>query len=226
MSDSDEMNEENYNNLIKDSIFDGQEELNRNLGSEVLGELFLSYGLSQHQLPTEEKSYHQIFKDNKINDILDQESKDRLNKPCPKCQTIQTIGFSNCNICQREKVMVRCQKCFSSVFDLCSQKCHDIYDGKIALINIKDNSGNIFITIEDYYDGNMALRVVNHSILNQVLTDKDRKMIGNTCLDCKDNILLAPVKCKQCQINYSYIVQCHNCTSKKGLKYYCDDCDN
>ena len=187
---------------------------------------------------------------NDIPRILGKEKEKDL-QHCEKCNELMHVNYNPCNVCFRETVDVRCINCFPHILELCSEKCREIYDGGISVIKITNDDDEPIIVIED--DGNnMVLQVVDHKLFYQELNEKDTLMINKLCPNCneeegeqetemendednginitnedrKKRIGVVPIKCYNCQANYSYLVVCGTCYQKSGLKYLCDDCTN
>lgn len=164
-------------------------------------------------------------------------------QPCPDCSELMHVTYNNCQVCSRETVDVRCTHCVPHLFDLCSPKCREIYEGGTSIIEITNDQDEPIIVIED--DGqNMVLTVINHKLFYQELNQKDSLMINKPCPNCnseeendgdgdhdedekpdKIKIGVIPVKCYSCSTNYSYLVVCGTCYHKSGVKYLCDECE-
>jgi hypothetical protein len=190
---------------------------------------------------------------NDIPKILGKEKEKDL-QPCPKCSELMQINYNNCQICSRETVDIRCLYCCPNILELCSEKCKSIYSGEISLIEITNNNDQPIIMIEDD-NQNMVLSVINHKLFYEELNQKDMLMINKPCPNCNDELIqnneinefsvdnkdndtdndndndnvkrigVIPVKCCNCQDNYSYLVVCGICYQKSGIKYLCDDCE-
>ena len=188
---------------------------------------------------------------NDIPKILGKEKEKDL-KPCEKCFEMMQINYNPCQVCYRETVDVRCINCFPSILEVCSDKCREIYEGGISVIEITNDNDETIIIIEDD-DQNMVLRVINHKLFYQELNEKDSLMINKLCPNCnmneednnnndymnddmnenndnmndkKNKICVVPIKCYNCKGNYSYLVVCPICYQKSGIKYLCDDCES
>jgi hypothetical protein len=174
---------------------------------------------------------------NDIPKILGNE-KNKENQPCEKCSEIIKVNYNSCQVCMRETVDVRCLNCYPNILELCSNKCREIYNGEICLIEITNDNDEPIVVIEDDTQ-NMVLSVINHKLFYDELSEKDRIMINKPCLNCneeKENndddeneddikkIGVIPVKCCKCQSNYSYLIVCGICYQKSGIQYLCDEC--
>ncbi len=176
---------------------------------------------------------------NDIPKILGKEKEKDL-KPCEKCYEIMQVNYNPCQVCFRETVDVRCINCFPNILEICSDKCREIYEGGISVIEITNDNDETIIIIEDD-EQNMVLRVINHKLFYQELNEKDSLMINKLCPNCnednmneddeddeddnKNKIGVVPIKCYNCKGNYSYLVVCPVCYHKSGMKYLCDDCE-
>lgn len=166
--------------------------------------------------------------------------KNKENQPCDKCSEILKINYNSCQVCMRETIDVRCLNCYPNILELCSDKCREIYNGDMCLIEITNTNDEPIVVIED--DGqNMVLSVINHKLFYEELNEKDNIMINKPCPNCneekeneddedEDNedikkIGVIPVKCCKCQSNYSYLIVCGICYQKSGIKYLCDECE-
>jgi hypothetical protein len=194
----------------------------------------------------------QIEEKNDMKKIIGKDHDKNL-QPCQTCSELMTINYNNCQVCSRETVDVRCTHCVPNLFDLCSPKCREIYDGGISVIEITNDDDEPFLVIED--DGqNMVLTVTNHKLFYRELNQKDIQSINKPCKNCnpdEDNnddqkpIIspheeedidneeekkikngVIPIKCYNCSTNYSYLVACGTCYQKSGLQYLCDECEN
>lgn len=190
---------------------------------------------------------------NDIPKILGKEKEKDL-KPCEKCSEIMQVNYNPCQVCYRETVDVRCINCFPNILEVCSDKCREIYEGGVSVIEITNDNDETIIIIEDD-DQNMVLRVINHKLFYQELNEKDSLMINKPCMNCnednmegnreendnnsnndekdeeedddtKNKIGVVPIKCYNCKGNYSYLVVCPICYQKSGIKYLCDDCES
>jgi hypothetical protein len=187
----------------------------------------------------------QIDEKNDIPKIVGKDHDKNL-QPCPDCSELMHVTYNNCQVCSRETVDVRCTNCTPHLFDLCSPKCREIYEGGTSVIEITNDFDEPIVIIED--DGqNMVLTVVNHKLFYQELNQKDSLMINKPCPNCNNSdkeseheheneedddevtdkikIGVIPVKCYSCSTNYSYLVVCGVCYHKSGMKYLCDECD-
>lgn len=164
--------------------------------------------------------------------------KNKENQPCDKCSEIMKINYNSCQVCMRETIDVRCLNCYPNILELCSDKCREIYNGDMCLIEITNDNDEPIVIIED--DGqNMVLSVVNHKLFYDELNGKDHIMINKPCPNCNEEkedqdeeneenikkIGVIPVKCCKCQSNYSYLIVCGICYQKSGIKYLCDECE-
>jgi hypothetical protein len=182
---------------------------------------------------------------NDIPKILGNE-KDKDLQPCDKCSELMQVNYNPCTVCSRETVDVRCLNCYPNILELCSEKCKDIYEGNVSVIEISNYDDKPIIVIED--DGqNMVLTVTNHKLFYEELNEKDSLMINKPCPNCNESeyepgngynadndsdseedkkvIGVIPVKCCLCNSNYSYLVVCGICYNKSGIKYLCDNCE-
>jgi hypothetical protein len=124
----------------------------------------------------------QIEEKNDIKKIVGKEY-DKNEKPCPTCSELMTVNYNNCQVCSRETVDIRCKHCVPNIFDLCSQKCREVYEGGISVIEITNDEDEPFVVIED--DGqNMVLTVTNHKIFYKELSQKDILAINKPCPNC------------------------------------------
>ena len=124
----------------------------------------------------------QFEEKNNIKKIVGKEFDKNL-QPCPQCSELMTINYNNCQVCSRETVDIRCKQCVPNIFDLCSQKCREIYEGGISVIEITNDDDEPFVVIED--DGqNMVLTVTNHKIFYSELSQKDILAINKPCPNC------------------------------------------
>jgi hypothetical protein len=186
---------------------------------------------------------------NDIPKILGKEKEKDL-QPCSKCSELMQVNYNPCQVCSRETVDVRCIHCYPSILELCSEKCRNIYEGEVSVIEITNNKDEPIIIIEDD-NQNMVLSVINHKLFYEELNEKDKLMINKACPNCNDELKdgmeydgedgndeednynndklkkigVIPVKCCNCQDNYSYLVVCGICYQKSGIKYLCDDCE-
>ena len=104
---------------------------------------------------------------NDIPKILGKE-KDKDLQPWEKCYEIMQVNYNPCSVCSRETVDVRCLNCYPNILELCSDKCKDIYEGNMSVIEINNNNDKPIIVIED--DGhNMVLTVTNHKLFYEEL---------------------------------------------------------
>lgn len=124
----------------------------------------------------------ELEKKNNIKKIMGKDF-DQHQQPCPKCSEIMVLQYNHCQVCSRETVDIRCQICVPDLFDLCSKKCQDIFDGNNHVIEITNKEGKPFIIIED--DENLALRVTDHKIFYSELSQKDLNVINKPCLNCQ-----------------------------------------
>lgn len=169
-------------------------------------------------------------------------------KSCPKCSELMKINYNNCQVCYRETVDMRCNHCVPHLFDLCSPKCREIYEGCISVIEITNDNDEPFIVIEDDSQ-NMVLKVTDHKLFYKELNQKDSLMVNKPCMNCNEDhettststkpgeneddedesrivrIGVIPIKCYNCSTNYSYLVACGTCYQKSGLQYLCDECE-
>ncbi len=174
---------------------------------------------------------------NDIPRILGNE-KNKENQPCDKCSEIMKINYNSCQVCMRETIDVRCLNCYPNILELCSDKCREIYNGDMCLIEITNDNDEPIVMIED--DGqNMVLSVINHKLFYDELNGKDHIMINKPCPNCNEEkedqdeennddikkIGVIPVKCCKCQSNYSYLIVCGICYQKSGIQYLCEECE-
>jgi hypothetical protein len=144
---------------------------------------------------------------------------------CEKCQNIKEPHQFPCVICKRLMCYNNCKICDGtpkSLFDACSPKCKQILNGEGHIIPIQHNHANVII-IEDFGEY-MGLKVVDHFVLNQILTEQQKNKLDKNCDNCKTNkYTLLPYKCWSCKDVYTYEVECVTCYNKNG--YLCDECD-
>lgn len=137
-----------------------------------------------------EKNLHLASQYNNFDTILDPEDQKRNGEECPNenCHNKQSLIFPNCYICQREAVIVACDKCYQHIVTACSEKCQKIMNGAIDLIEFEsqDDQGNnkVFLIIEDHKSAGLILKVIDHSILDKELGLKERSKIGTECIEC------------------------------------------
>lgn len=147
---------------------------------------------------------------------------------CQNCQSVCRSNQFNCLVCQREMGYLECPKCHqdtkvTSVVNVCGSKCQQILDGEAFLIPIQYEHQNVMM-IEDF-DEYMGLKVVNHPLLNKILTDEQKQKYQKKCQECKKNQYgLLPYRCWSCKETYSYEIECPDCYNPNG--YLCDDCDH
>ena len=145
---------------------------------------------------------------------------------CSKCQHLrQSITFP-CTVCQRHMAYFHCLKCdkpkTTSTIDICSPKCQQIFNGKAHIIPIEYNHQTVMMVEE--FDDLLGLKVVNHTLLNQVLTHQQKENMGKQCEECKKGkYKLLPYKCWSCKDVYTYEIECPDCYNENG--YLCDECD-
>lgn len=197
-TDYEEENEdpkETLKKLLKGRSF-GTEEFGRDYESsvELKRKLETTFNMFQKKANTEMfipdfkklKDPFMVEEANNIPKIIGKE-KDKHLQPCPKCDELMIINYNNCQVCYRETVDVRCLNCFPNLFDLCSPKCREIYEGGISVIEITNDDDETIVIIED--DGeNMILKVINHKLFYQELSEKDIKMINKPCLECNPDV--------------------------------------
>lgn len=241
MTDNEENPLETFKKLIKGRSF-GTEEFGDDYESnvELKRKVELSFEAFKEKtealaIPSFKKDIDifEIEKKNDLPKIMGSEYEDKNQKPCEKCSELMTVQYNPCVVCSRETVDIRCNKCCPQIFDLCSPKCHDIFEGKIVMIEIKNKEGKPFIVIEDDLD-TMVLTVTDHQLFYQQLTPKDFKNINKECQNCQEDFeedsedipktSVIPLRCCQCGENYSYLVACQICYLKSGLQYLCDEC--
>jgi len=127
----------------------------------------------------------QIEEKNNIKKIVGNEYDKNL-QPCQTCSELMTVNYNNCQVCSRETVDIRCKHCIPNIFDLCSPKCREIYEGGISVIEITNDDDEPFVVIED--DGqNMVLTVTNHKIFYSELSQKDILAINKPCPNCNQD---------------------------------------
>ena len=217
--------------------YESTAELRRN------AEMAFNYGkelFSQTQLELQmpEKDPLELEQKNDFKKIMGKEY-DQHQNACPKCSEIMTIQYNHCQVCSRETVDVRCPNCVPDLFDLCSEKCQNVFQGNIGVVEIKDPNGKTFIVIEDD-DGTLVLRVTDHSLFYSQLNQKDSLNINKNCQNCYpedkeeedidpdliQKVGVVPLKCEYCSENYSYLIACLKCYQQSGLKYICDECES
>jgi hypothetical protein len=229
------------------SDYESNAELKRNV--EVTFSTLEKHANNQFYVP-DFKSLGKLQKDQLVMDEKNNIKKmvGDEDKSCPKCSELMKVNYNNCQVCYRETVDLRCNHCVPYLFDLCSPKCREIYEGGISVIEIINDNDEPFIIIED--DGqNMVLKVTDHKLFYQELNQKDLLMVNKPCMNCNmtdDNesktqpeteeddevdeskivrIGVIPIKCYNCSSNYSYLVVCGTCYQKSGLQYLCDECE-
>ena len=144
---------------------------------------------------------------------------------CQKCEGIKEPHQFPCTVCPRLMCYNNCETCNGepkSLLDGCSPKCQQILNGEAHIIPIQYNH-TTFIIIEDF-DEYMGLKVTDHHILNQNLTEEQKQKLKEQCNECKKaEYQLLPYKCWSCKEVYTYEVECDKCYNKNG--YLCDECD-
>ncbi len=73
-----------------------------------------------------------------------------------------------------------------------------------------------------YDEGDMELE--EHENSNSSLNEMNIE--SETEIDTRPRIGVVPLKCHQCNLNYSYLIVCGKCYQTSGMKYICDDCEN
>jgi hypothetical protein len=145
-------------------------------------------------------------------------------KICSLCNEILNCVNFNCFVCERRMGCLRCNKCqiTNEVLDVCSQKCRQIMNGEAHIIPLYYNHER-FLVIEDF-DEYMGIKVTDHKILKNVMTDTQLETFRKKCKHCEDGVYqLIPLKCKCCAENYSFDVDCSNCyVDNDG--YMCEEC--
>lgn len=143
---------------------------------------------------------------------------------CKNCTLIKEPVSFACYVCQRSLAYYKCPNCddISTLLDVCSPKCRQILNGEAHIIPIEYNHQTVII-IEDFNEI-MGLKVVNHTLLQQVLTEKQKDSINKLCNKCHEhNLSLLPYKCWLCKESYTYEVECSKCYNDK--EYLCDECE-
>ena len=146
---------------------------------------------------------------------------------CQKCEGIMETCQFPCNVCARLMCYNNCQKCNGEakpLMDACSYKCKQIMNGEAHIVPIQYQHKTVMV-IEDF-DEYMGLKVTDHYLLHQVLTDEQKEKMKEKCKECKEEenmYKLLPYKCWSCKDVYTYEVECAKCYNKNG--YLCDECD-
>lgn len=170
-------------------------------------------------IDTEKKS------DDTVSDVekeLESHRKD-LYQICDKCQQPPKLINFKCFVCERHMGCSKCQ-CYKTEFilDVCSQKCQQILNGEAHIIPIYYNHEQ-FLVIEDF-DEYMGIKVTNHRILKEVMSDEQKELFGKNCKHCTNGkYQLVPFKCNCCKENYSFDIDCYNC-HENDYDYTCDEC--
>lgn len=193
------------------------------------------------------------LENNNIDKILGSE-KDKEGEPCSKCSEPMKMNYNPCNVCSRETIDVRCINCVPNILELCSPKCRSIYEGEISVIEITSDNDEPMIIIEDdgenmvlqVINHNLFYRELNQKdslLINKPcpncledLENEDnskweeyKEAITNNqstdeLIDPRTKITVIPVRCYNCNENYSYFIVCPICYKKSGLQYICDNC--
>jgi len=143
---------------------------------------------------------------------------------CANCTEMKILVDFPCHVCQRKMAYYKCEVCENAagIIDICSPKCQQILNGEAHIVPIQYNHQTVMV-IEDF-DDIIGLKVVNHYLLNQILTHQQKAMLKSKCNNCKENThSLLPYKCWSCKDVYTYEVECDKCYNKNG--YLCDECD-
>jgi hypothetical protein len=193
------------------------------------------------------------LENNNIDKILGSE-KDKEGSPCPKCYEPIKMNYNPCAICSRETIDVRCINCVPNILELCSPKCRSIYEGEMSVIEITNNNDETMIIIEDdgenmvlqVVNHNLFYQELNQkdsltinkpciNCLEDLENDENSKWeeykeaLNNNepvdnLMDPRTKIGVIPVKCYNCNENYSYLIVCPVCYQKSGIKFICDEC--
>jgi hypothetical protein len=144
---------------------------------------------------------------------------------CEQCEGIKEQHKFTCIVCQRLMAYHNCNNCnqkIENIFDVCSPKCKQIVNGEAHIIPINYNHKSLLV-IEDF-DEYMGLKVVDHTLLQQVLSYEQKENLNQKCKECREGTYnLLPYKCWSCKDVYTYEVSCNKCYNKNG--YLCDECD-
>ncbi len=193
------------------------------------------------------------LENNNIEKILGPE-KDKEGTPCSKCSEPMTMNYNPCNICSRETIDIRCINCVPNILELCSPKCRSIYEGEMSVIEITNNNDETIIIIEDdgenmvlqVVNHNLFYQELNQkdsltinkpcpNCLEDLENEENSRLqeyqeaIANNepvdnLIDPRTKICPIPVKCYNCNDNYSFLVICPVCYQKSGIKFICDEC--
>jgi hypothetical protein len=167
------------------SDYESNAELKRNV--ETTFSTLEKHANNQFYIP-DFKSLGKLQKDQLVMDETNNIKKmvGEEDKSCPKCSELMKVNYNNCQVCYRETVDMRCNHCVPYLFDLCSPKCREIYEGCISVIEITNDNDEPIIVIED--DGqNMVLKVTDHKLFYQELNQKDSLMVNKPCMNCNKN---------------------------------------
>lgn len=147
------------------------------------------------------------------------------NNTCVNCTIIKEPSVFPCHVCERKMCFYKCNTCdtVSDIIDVCSPKCKQILNGEAHLVPIQYEHKTVMV-IEDF-DDILGLKVIDHFLLNQILTDTQKEKMNKECSTCKEEkYRLLPYKCSLCKESYTYEVECGHCYD--GEAYICDDCEN
>ena len=199
------------------------------------------------------KTIIQDLEHNNIDQILGSE-KDKEGTPCQKCSEPMTMNYNPCNVCSRETIDIRCLNCIPNILELCSPKCRSIYEGEMLVVEITNDKDEPIIIIEDdgenmvlqVINHNLFYQELNqkdslminkpcHSCLEDLENSENsqweeyKEAINNkepveNLNDPRAKIGVIPVKCYNCNDNYSYLIVCPVCYQKSGIKFICDEC--
>lgn len=145
---------------------------------------------------------------------------------CQKCTNVMEPHQFPCIVCNRLMCYNNCKECdgeAKSLVDACSPKCKQILNGEAHIVPIQYNHETVMM-IEDF-DEYMGLKVTNHYLLQQILTDEQKEKLKKTSdeTDQEKKYQLLPYKCWSCKEVYTYEVECTHDYNKNG--YLCDECD-
>ena len=193
------------------------------------------------------------LENNNIDKILGSE-KDKEGTPCPKCSEPMKMNYNPCNVCSRETIDIRCLNCIPNILELCSPKCRSIYEGEMLVVEITNDKDEPIIIIEDdgenmvlqvinhnlfYQELNQKDSLMINKPCPNCLEDLEKdensqweeykEALNNNepvenLIDPRTKIGVIPVKCYNCNDNYSYFIVCPICYKKSGIQYICDEC--
>ncbi len=193
------------------------------------------------------------LENNNIDNILGSE-KDKEGSPCPKCSEPMKMNYNPCNVCSRETIDIRCINCIPNILELCSPKCRSIYEGEMQVIEITNDKDETIIIVEDdgenmvlqvvnhnlfYQELNQKDSLMINKPCPSCVEDLEnsensqweeyKEALSNNepvenLNDPRPKVGVIPVKCYNCNDNYSYLVVCPVCYKNSGIKYICDEC--